>query len=99
LAEVRIVTGKTHQIRAHSAAHGFPLAGDVKYGGHRRILPHSVSDFFLHARKIEFETDQAVFPRQITAPLPESFKETIENLFGWTSPGFSDSGLSRNVRC
>ena len=34
LVEVELITGKSHQIRAHLSSIGYPLAGDVKYGGH-----------------------------------------------------------------
>ncbi|MCL2759545.1 MAG: RluA family pseudouridine synthase [Treponema sp.] len=50
LIKAVITTGRTHQIRAQAASHGYPLAGDVKYGGTRK----EVSGFFLHAWKLEF---------------------------------------------
>jgi 23S rRNA pseudouridine955/2504/2580 synthase len=64
-----IATGRTHQIRAQSASHGHPLAGDVKYGGGR-------GGFFLHAWKLEF------LEHSIEAPLPGAFREKITALFG-----------------
>ena len=73
LIEARIITGRTHQIRAQAAAHGHPLAGDRKYGGLR--LPGE-SGFFLHAWKIEFNKNL------IVAPLPELFLSRINALFG-----------------
>jgi 23S rRNA pseudouridine1911/1915/1917 synthase len=49
--EVRLETGRTHQIRAHFAAIGHPLAGDVTYGGERK---HGLERQFLHAHRLTF---------------------------------------------
>ena len=74
LVEAVITTGRTHQIRAQAAAHGHPLAGDRKYGG------HGLNGFFLHAWKMEFG-DSVDFPRLIIAPLPELFQSQIKKFF------------------
>lgn len=49
--EVRLETGRTHQIRAHMAAIGHPLAGDETYGGKRS---YGLSRQFLHAHRLTF---------------------------------------------
>ena len=77
LIEAHIITGRTHQIRAQAASHGHPLAGDIKYGGHR--VPGG--DFFLHAWKMELEEGFEGFPQPLIAPFPEAFRSQIDILF------------------
>jgi 23S rRNA pseudouridine955/2504/2580 synthase len=78
LAEID--TGRTHQIRSQTAAHGFPLAGDKKYGGAYRS-----GGFLLHAWKLDLPDPAGKEPRRITAPPPEAFTRRIRELF----PGFT----------
>ena len=82
LIEAEIPTGRTHQIRAQAAAHGHPLAGDVKYSPQKtprkaaRDIYHK-ANFFLHAWKLEF------LEFSIEAPLPEAFQEKVAALFNY----------------
>jgi 23S rRNA pseudouridine955/2504/2580 synthase len=59
LAEVKLVTGRPHQIRAHLAAAGHPVVGDPKYGDenvNRRFAERcGLTSQFLHARRIEIK--------------------------------------------
>jgi 23S rRNA pseudouridine1911/1915/1917 synthase len=50
--EVRLETGRTHQIRAHFAAIGHPLVGDSTYGGERK---YGLERQFLHAHRLDFD--------------------------------------------
>ncbi len=50
LIEIKLITGRTHQIRAHMAHIGHPLKGDVKYGGSR-----SKNGYYLNCYKLVFE--------------------------------------------
>jgi 23S rRNA pseudouridine955/2504/2580 synthase len=78
LIKVEITTGRTHQIRAQAAAHGHPLAGDIKYGGSskQRIKNKKQSvDFFLHAWKLEF------LEYSIEAPIQQNLKQTLLRTF------------------
>jgi 23S rRNA pseudouridine955/2504/2580 synthase len=75
LAEIE--TGRTHQIRAQAALHGHPLSGDLKYGGKRLS-----GGFLLHAWRLEFKEPFLSVPAKFEAPLPDNFREQIDNLFG-----------------
>ena len=91
LADVELVTGRSHQIRAHLASIGHPLAGDIKYGGRKTRIAESgmelgASTQALHAYKIEFrEADgplEHLNGRSFTAPLPEAWDALQKELLG-----------------
>lgn len=70
LAAVTIDTGRTHQIRAHAAHLGHPVAGDERYGDtafNRRLKMLGLKRLFLHAERLEFVLDR---PLSFSAPLP-----------------------------
>lgn len=70
LIEVELISGRTHQIRAHLQSVGHPLLGDVKYGG----KPFAdVRHQLLHAWKIALADG-----RTFTAPLPPAFRSTLK---------------------
>lgn len=83
--EVELITGKTHQIRAHMASIGHPLLGDGKYGDrawnaeYRRRYP--ISHQLLHAARVEFPPLMPPFAKLsgqvFDAPLPPVFEEVL----------------------
>lgn len=73
LVKIEISTGRTHQIRAQAAAHGFPLAGDTRYGGANTAVKGAViggGDFFLHSWTLEFPDNTLGIPRSLESPPP-----------------------------
>ncbi|MDG6093546.1 RNA pseudouridine synthase [Acetobacter sp. AN02] len=72
--EVELLTGRTHQIRAHCAASGWPVLGDTVYGEQKQDVPLHL----LARRLILPETD-------ISAPVPEHMKTAL-SACGLTSP-------------
>lgn len=84
LVETELVTGRTHQIRAHLAAAGFPIIGDSKYGDSRvnkRVKEkYGLTTQLLHAFRLEF-ADKGVIMK-VTAPLPKRFEQIKTDLFG-----------------
>ena len=83
LVEVELITGKTHQIRAHMASIGHPLLGDYKYGDRdfndRYKKRLGIQSQILCACRLEFPECEETFPdlnRQIlTIPEPELFEK------------------------
>ncbi|MDY0021414.1 RluA family pseudouridine synthase [Arenimonas caeni] len=82
--EVRIETGRTHQIRVHAAHLGHPVAGDEKYGereANKRLAEQAgLRRLFLHAASIEFALEGGAKPYLINAPLPEDLSSVLDRL-------------------
>ena len=68
LLEVKLMTGRHHQIRCQLAAIGCPIKGDLKYGANRSNPDGSIS---LMARKVEFIHPVSKIPVSVTAPIPK----------------------------
>jgi len=81
LLEVRIGTGRTHQIRVHLASIGHPVAGDRLYGAPAKNEASSARErFFLHAQRIRFNHPFTGQPLEIESPLPEDLRAWLEQL-------------------
>ena len=82
--EVRIETGRTHQIRVHARHIGHPVAGDDKYGdaGTNARLREQVGlkRLFLHAASLEFALDAGRAPYVLNAPLPPELVDVLDRL-------------------
>ena len=77
MLEVRILTGRTHQIRVHLSHIGNPIAGDEVYGGAKRIpAPRQM----LHAWKLEFTHPFTGKLMKLRAPYPKDFKKLMDKL-------------------
>jgi 23S rRNA pseudouridine955/2504/2580 synthase len=75
------VTGRTHQLRVHMSAIGFPVIGDGKYGGARAHPGGEISQkLHLHARSFSFVSPQNGQLVTIRAPLPEHMQQSFDLL-------------------
>lgn len=71
LLQIRIGTGRTHQIRAHMASLGHPVAGDRLYGAKASLW----NRFFLHAHRLGFRSPATGEPVLVESPLPAELVE------------------------
>jgi 23S rRNA pseudouridine955/2504/2580 synthase len=82
--EVRIETGRTHQIRVHAQHIGHPVAGDDKYGEpevNRRLREQvGLKRLFLHAASLEFALDAGRTPYVLNAPLASELVDVLDRL-------------------
>lgn len=80
LVRCQLITGRTHQIRVHLAAKGWPIVGDAVYG-----RPHAFPRQALHAWRLTFP--HPITRREVTivAPLPEDMRQLSKNL-GLSTP-------------
>jgi 23S rRNA pseudouridine1911/1915/1917 synthase len=88
LLEVKIETGRTHQIRVHLASTGHPVAGDTLYGAPGKLLsyggtgsgPASLERNFLHASAIQFQHPISNRPLAFQQPLPAELREFLRQI-------------------
>ena len=82
--EVRIETGRTHQIRVHAQHIGHPVAGDDKYGDtelNKRLREQlGLKRLFLHAASLEFALEGGQAPYVLNAPLVPELVEVLNRL-------------------
>jgi 23S rRNA pseudouridine955/2504/2580 synthase len=83
LVEVRLLTGRTHQIRVHAVHAGHPVAGDPKYGDeafNEQMRELGLNRLFLHAHSISYEDPERHVTMAASAPLPDELKEFLDRL-------------------
>jgi 23S rRNA pseudouridine955/2504/2580 synthase len=110
LLEVRLLTGRTHQIRVHATYAGYPVAGDEKYGDpdfNRQLQAFGLKRLFLHAHSISFEDPDGRGLLSVSAPLPQELHTVIDKLTakagnlkpaGEAKPGVATARLVRPKR-
>jgi len=76
LLEVRIFTGRTHQIRVHLQAIGHPVIGDSMYGRRSELIGRQA----LHAHRLGFTLASTGAWREFEAPMPEDMANAVEAL-------------------
>ena len=76
LLEVTLETGRTHQIRVHMSATGFPVVGDAVYGKASNIVARQ----FVHASRLGFNLPSNGKRVEFTAPLPGDLEEAVERV-------------------
>jgi len=83
LLRVQPMTGRTHQIRVHTAHQGHPIAGDEKYGHlefnqqMRRL--YALNRLFLHSTSLDLELPDRQ-PLRVQAPLPDDLQQVLHRL-------------------
>jgi len=81
LLEVKIGTGRTHQIRVHLSSIGHPVAGDTLYGAPSTVegMP-PLGRYFLHSHRIRFRLPSTGEEISIESPLPPELESWIAQL-------------------
>ncbi len=85
LLEIELITGRSHQIRAHLASAGHPVAGDPKYGSRERnayfARTYGLHSQLLHAGRIVFPDADGplgyLSGKEFTAKRPELFEKVL----------------------
>lgn len=81
--QAELLTGRTHQIRVHLTAAGFPIIGDDKYGPdavREQFAQRGFKRMFLHATRLELQHPLSGEPLVLDAALPDLFTALIAEL-------------------
>ena len=78
--DIKIDTGRTHQIRVHMAEIGYPIVGDMVYSNGKN--PFGVEGQMLHAKSLDFKHPITGKQMHLEAPLPEYFEDVLKKLRG-----------------
>ncbi len=84
LVRVKLITGRTHQVRVHALHSGHPIAADDKYGDaefNRRMAALGLRRLFLHASELRFTLPDGD-PVEVHAPLDRTLTDVLERLEG-----------------
>ena len=76
--DIKIDTGRTHQIRVHLAEIGYPIVGDGVYSNGKN--PFGVEGQMLHAKELIFKHPITGREMQLEAPLPKYFEDVLKQL-------------------
>ncbi len=90
LVDVRIKTGRTHQIRAHAASIGHAVAGDDKYGDksfNKHLKSAGLKRLFLHACALQIPAYGGAGEILVEAPLPPDLHTVLQNYPAARRPG------------
>lgn len=78
LLDIRLETGRTHQIRVHFASQHHPVLGDAVYGPKRQRTPFGLKRQFLHAYKLGFKLPSTQEWIELRSALPDDLKQALE---------------------
>ncbi len=78
--EVEILTGRSHQIRAHFSEAGHPLLGDVRYGGGSSRNSVDIPRQMLHSFRLTLSHPVRAGQLQLEAPLPDDFASLLASM-------------------
>jgi 23S rRNA pseudouridine1911/1915/1917 synthase len=87
LVEVELLTGRSHQIRAHFSEAGHPLLGDTRYGGIEHVGTAAVHRQMLHASRMTLCHPVSGKSLLLEAPLPKDFSLILNFLQGGVGDG------------
>lgn len=79
LLEVHLITGRSHQIRAHLASIGHPIVGDSKYGD-KKVNQKFAKEFNIHSQLLHAYRMKFPDGRELTAPLSKEFQKILHTL-------------------